>query len=226
MPNWCSANVELTATEKEIKRLKKAITAGNKEKAERGLLNAMVPQPKFDADSDWYAWNIENWGTKWEVSHVSIIDETPTSLTLSFDTAWGPATTAFETWADGGDGEFTYTYKYYEPGMAFCGEASHDGTCSFDDYVSHDTDPERYREVARDEWGDETWEDEDDITDDEEDTEDFSENETAEDELREALEALKREFDEIPVPDEDATYVYLKEDIERLAERVKAYKEK
>lgn len=238
MPNWCCANVEISATETEIKRLKKAIKAGNKDKATKGLLNAMVPQPKFEGDSDWYSWNVDNWGTKWEVSHVSITEETATSLTLTFDTAWGPATTAFETWAGGGEGDFTYTYKYYEPGMAFLGEATHDGTCSFDDQVSANDDPDRYREIARDEWGDEPWDEEEDEEDEEDLVEQAPYHPGYEDvtitddagmtdttaELRAALEELKREFDALYVT-EDPVYVYLKEDIERLTERVKAYKE-
>jgi hypothetical protein len=223
MPNWCCANVEISATEKEIKRLKKAVKDGNKKGAQKGLLNALVPQPVFENEDDWYNWNTTNWGCKWEASYVTLTENSKTSVSLTFDTAWGPALQAFETWADGGEGEFTYTYKYYEPGMAFCGEATHDGTCSFDEHVSANDDPERYREIARDEWGDEPWDDDDE--EDEEDEDEITESEDTESELKQALESLKAEFDLLVVNEQDPVYNYLKEDIERLTQRVKAYGE-
>lgn len=240
MPNWCSATVEISATEREIKRLKRAIKDGNRPKAERGLLGALVPQPVFQDDQAWYGWNIENWGTKWELSQVGVNSETKTTLELSFDTAWGPALQAFETWADGGAGQFTYTYRYYEPGMQFLGVATHDGICSTDDYVSADTDPERYREIARDEWGDEPWDEEGEEEDaDEEDIvvqapyhpgyEDVTviddagmEDDTMTPEQKAlvgALEDLQRAFDGL-IADTDPEYTYLSEDIAKLAERV------
>lgn len=242
MPNWCAANVELTATEKEIKRLKKAIKDGNKGGAQKGLLNALVPQPEFTDGQEWYGWNTANWGTKWELAQVEITDESKTSLSLNFDTAWGPAIQAFETWADGGEGEFTYTYKYFEPGMGFLGEATHDGTCGFDDYVDGSTDNERYRELAESEWGEDfSWEDEQEeeeddlvaqapyhpgyedvaVTDDGMDDSEELDEEAVD--LEQALAELKAEFEALMATEQDPEYVYLKEDLDTLSRRIADY---
>jgi len=220
MPNWCCATVEISATEKEIKRLKKAVKDGNKEKATKGLLNALVPQPVFEDDQEWYGWNIENWGCKWEIGNVNFNDETKTSLSLGFDTAWGPSLQAFQTWAEEDPDTREFIYKYYEPGMAFLGTATYQDGDFCEDYVSYQDDPERYKEIARDEWGDEPW--------DEEEESDYDTDEEVEDDdsdLAEALEQLKVELDNITV-EQDPVLTMLREDFERLSERVKAYKEK
>ena len=44
-----------------IKEIKEILESDDPE-----LLNYMVPQPNFAGESDWYSWNVENWGTKWE----------------------------------------------------------------------------------------------------------------------------------------------------------------
>lgn len=53
---------------------------------------------KFESD-DWYAWNVRNWGTKWDVAvmdgekypETELYDEGETSLSYRFNTAWGVA---------------------------------------------------------------------------------------------------------------------------------------
>jgi hypothetical protein len=225
MPNWCCANVEISATEKEIKRLKKAIKDGNKDGAQKGLLNAMVPQPVFENDQEWYGWNIENWGTKWEVGHVQISDESKTSLSLTFDTAWGPAVQAFNTWAES-DPDRDFTYKYWEPGMAFLGTAGP----GYDDYISQNDDSLEYRRIAEEEWGEDfSWEDEQEEDEEDEDNEedseltvDFGDDQTNSD-LAQALEDLKREFEALAVAEQDPEYRYLQQDIETLSKRVADY---
>lgn len=40
-------------------------------------------------DQGWYNWNIENWGTKWDVGgNVEVIEDTDSYWHLAFDTAW------------------------------------------------------------------------------------------------------------------------------------------
>jgi hypothetical protein len=50
-----------------------------------------IPQSRDPkgAMPDWYAWRVNNWGTKWSVSEVQM-SETDTSLTYCFETAWAP----------------------------------------------------------------------------------------------------------------------------------------
>ena len=39
---------------------------------------------------NWYDWNCENWGTKWDSCHVEFIDETANTVDIQFETAWSP----------------------------------------------------------------------------------------------------------------------------------------
>lgn len=61
------------------------------------LLDKEDPRRKTDApyiEGDntmpgWYTWRVDNWGTKWDVSEVSVHEST-VALTYHFDTAWAP----------------------------------------------------------------------------------------------------------------------------------------
>ena len=46
----------------------------------------------------WYAWNVRNWGTKWEIGDA-YLSRTDTKLSYSFDTAWSPIIPAMDTLA-------------------------------------------------------------------------------------------------------------------------------
>ena len=41
-------------------------------------------------DERWYDWQIQNWGTKWDVSDVDIEPEDDYGLEITFETAWSP----------------------------------------------------------------------------------------------------------------------------------------
>ena len=41
-------------------------------------------------DDRWYDWRIQNWDTKWDCYDVSIDDDDPEQLEVSFNTAWSP----------------------------------------------------------------------------------------------------------------------------------------
>lgn len=57
----------------------------------------MEEQLMFKGEN-WYDWNVRNWGTKWDVAvsddeqypETELIEESETSLTYSFNTAWSP----------------------------------------------------------------------------------------------------------------------------------------
>ncbi|CAB4128985.1 hypothetical protein UFOVP223_39 [uncultured Caudovirales phage] len=42
-----------------------------------------------DTPWNWYNWNIENWGVKWDAGEVSLNTDTPKALGYSFETPWG-----------------------------------------------------------------------------------------------------------------------------------------
>ena len=47
--------------------------------------------PSTDRQDDrWYDWRLANWDTKWDAYDVSIDDNDPEQLEVSFNTAWSP----------------------------------------------------------------------------------------------------------------------------------------
>jgi hypothetical protein len=129
MPNWCYNGVTLRHEDPAM--IDRAANS-------KGLLMEFLPtpQPLIDTQAtgleteqqaenirqfgykDWYDWNINNWGTKWdfELENVERVDAN--TITASFDSAWSPPIEAYEKMEQLG---FEIEAKYYEPGMAFCG---------------------------------------------------------------------------------------------------------
>jgi hypothetical protein len=159
MPNWCSNRAVISGPAPVIEEIKHIL-----ESEEKALLAWMVPQPNFEGDQDWYAWNIANWGTKWDICDV-YIDKTAEedSIEFSFSTAWAPPEAAFETWAES-DGRVQFTLEYWEPGCAFVGSLSYDGDFFDQNYVDLNTDETEYKRIASDVWGYEEWEDPEPLT--------------------------------------------------------------
>jgi len=48
-----------------------------------------------DGEYNWYNWNCNNWGTKWDACEPDV-DSTDDMLTYRFDTAWSPPLDVFE----------------------------------------------------------------------------------------------------------------------------------
>ena len=148
MPNWCSNRATITGPAPVIDEIKLKLDQDNPE-----LLAWMVPQPNFEGDQDWYQWNINNWGTKWDISDVYIDNAAePDTIEFSFSTAWAPPVEAFHTWAMS-DGRVQFSLEYWEPGCGFVGTTAYDGEYLDTDDVDCGTDPARYKEIASDVWG-------------------------------------------------------------------------
>jgi hypothetical protein len=124
----------------------------------------MVPQPQFAGDQDWYMWNVNNWGTKWDISDVYIDNSAEQdSISFSFSTAWAPPTEAFYTWAES-DGRVEFKLDYWEPGCGFVGTSVYDGDVYTEDYVDAQQDEVEYKRIASEVWGYEEWEEPEPLT--------------------------------------------------------------
>ena len=154
MPNWCNNVVEIKHTDPAmIERVREAFNKG-------ALLNEFIPCPaelhEHDAPvrdgelakrfveqygaSDWYNWQVQNWGTKWDIGADGYeADDMGTDhghgLILTFDSAWSPPTGAYERLMELG---FTIKAYYYEPGMCFAG-IWEDGDDDFYEYTDMDS---------------------------------------------------------------------------------------
>ena len=118
MPNWCSNTLYLK--HKDPAMLQKAADGYNGE----GLFKTFLPTPPELLEGEgWYDWNLENWGTKWDVERGF---DSPAAikfdqLSLSFNTAWSPPIQFYEHLETLG---FEVDAFYYEPSMDFCGRYS------------------------------------------------------------------------------------------------------
>ena len=141
MPNWCNNNLTLQHEDPAmIKRAAEALDRGE-------FLNEFIPVPKdlqivagsvgdpveqakLEADTkrnvekygygNWYDFQVNEWGTKWDVGADGTTDVHPDGKMLhtSFDSAWSPPIAAYEKLTDMG---FTVGAMYYEPGMCYAG---------------------------------------------------------------------------------------------------------
>ena len=70
---------------------------------------------------DWYNWNIDNWGTKWDRCDLEIIDNYKNSICMRFETAWGPPEWIHDKVREilGDDAEMQWFY--HEPGCEIAG---------------------------------------------------------------------------------------------------------
>jgi len=162
MPNWCRNQITIQSKDKQlIRNLRDDLEDMNG----KGLLHYMYPMPhelrnttkgsnsetnqefidKYGFDN-WYDWSLHNWGTKWDVDFdlkfVSFADiDTPTPLTLEFNSAWSPPLAVWQKFVDRyPKGTFEVAHlQYIESGMQFCGvHDALDNTESVhvDDYVN------------------------------------------------------------------------------------------
>jgi hypothetical protein len=95
-----------------------------------GCVGDPVEQAKLEADtkrnqeelgySNWYDFQVNEWGTKWDVGGDSQTDIHPDGKMLHtyFDSAWSPPVAAYEKLTAMG---FTVGAMYYEGGMAYAG---------------------------------------------------------------------------------------------------------
>lgn len=117
MPNWCMNSMTVRGPSKQVHDLFDRV------KESEDFFNIIKPRPA-DQEENWYSWNIENWGTKWDADagDFDINDGEPeqgmSTVYLNFDTAWGPPGMIVEALTEQG---FDVDLWYYEPGMGFAG---------------------------------------------------------------------------------------------------------
>jgi hypothetical protein len=113
MPNWCQNVAYINHENKELIEDLKSKLDEDKE----NFFKYILPRPA-DQEENWYEWNINNWGTKWDCSPYEYNINEDGALYVNMDTAWGPPVGIYEhLYSEGYDVEAFYN----EEGMAFCG---------------------------------------------------------------------------------------------------------
>ena len=138
MPNWCYNNLDISAKTPEqtemLERVSKAedgagfisqflplpdvlkdTTAPSRDDMPSEQREALIAETGYD---NWYTWQVENWGTKWDPEVMSA-DFDGITLSLSFDSAWSPPIAFYEWLHENG---YEVSATYYEPGMDYAGE--------------------------------------------------------------------------------------------------------
>jgi hypothetical protein len=138
MPNWCQ-NV-VTISHEDSTKLNIIHTAvANENNLEESFFNLLVPRP-IEESENWYHWNLENWGTKWDVK-VEISEYTDNSITLVFDSAWSPPIQFYDKLVEQGYSVLGY---YNEESMEFAGIYNNydDETFEYGDMSADDIEDE------------------------------------------------------------------------------------
>lgn len=154
MPNWCNNGITIRHSDPAM--IDRVI------KGKDGLLMEFLPTPQALLDTtagsfgdsekqaalerqqeenlrvygykDWYDWNCNNWGTKWDFNLENIDRPDPNTVTAAFDTAWAPPIEAYVKLCAMG---FEIEAMYYEPGMCFVGKFEGNEEDYTDDYYEY-----------------------------------------------------------------------------------------
>jgi hypothetical protein len=133
MPNWCLNNVKLTHDDVELVDGLYQILEKNPD--DQGIFQYLRPRPESESEN-WYSWNLENWGCKWDISSHDYEREDNNTIRMSFDSPWGPPIAIYEFLESEG---WSIDAMYDEGGMAFCG-AFRDGYNDHYDYSDMSAD--------------------------------------------------------------------------------------
>jgi hypothetical protein len=151
MPNWCTNTLLISGEYDEVQRLLETVEADNTSLSLSKLLttpeelkNTTAPSRNPEEEKqrlrdlygavDWYDWQVNNWGTKWDVeariigdthaaaNHVflSKLKESKRVVTMEFDSAWAPPTPVIKHLAKQFPNTNIY-HTYDESGSDFSG---------------------------------------------------------------------------------------------------------
>jgi len=101
MPNWVYNDVEVSGKPEQIKAFFEKAAQENEWldcPTDFSFTNFVAPGDEVDYDKDWYEWNVNHWGVKWDVSNSADVQISPKGnfATVTFETAWSIPVAAFE----------------------------------------------------------------------------------------------------------------------------------
>jgi hypothetical protein len=138
MPNYCLNKLTIEHSDSSmVDRFENAYNLGK-------ACNEFLPLPEGE---DWYNWQINNWGTKWDIGadigtdreewHGLKATRVGNKVSTTFDSAWSPPIGLYEKLVELG---YDVKASYFEPGMAFCGIYDN-GVDNYIEYTSKDMIP-------------------------------------------------------------------------------------
>lgn len=135
MPNWCTNKLIVTGRSLDVWDF---YTENSKDT--RIDFNKSVPQPKFENKDDWYEWNIENWGTKWQpftqTTHLELNENRNGHLVIYFETAWSPPMKWWKTIVEKYP-RLDFKIEYFDDSLEWKGVCeTKDGNIVLDEFIS------------------------------------------------------------------------------------------
>jgi len=138
MPNWCSNRVHISGSKDDVTSFIYLVRGGSED--DIFSFQAILPCPEelhqhtasqFDTEigkeliekygaSDWYQWQVNNWGTKWDASgsYLDYCDEE--SACWYFETAWSPPEGIYNELSRRFP-DLSISWFFDEPGMQIAG---------------------------------------------------------------------------------------------------------
>lgn len=186
MPNWCENKLVLQGTESQILAFEARYFAEvtNQDLGTKDLEFSFervkpIPQEFQPPSEGWYDWCIENWGTKWDVCHFIRQDDEPG--TYFFDTAWAFPQALFDELASQLENDFPGLYfegYFIETGVGYSGNFYYNDQDGFECHSDEDRDS--LREIAKEHFNYDPYDDENEGDDDDAEIESEDEPESAE----------------------------------------------
>lgn len=95
------------------------------EEVEGYSFSNIIPMTREDFLNGWHEWSIENWGTKWDASHIQAgykedEEDEEGEIIYSFETAWSPAIPIVARMSELYP-ELQFSYEFVEFGVCFAG---------------------------------------------------------------------------------------------------------
>jgi hypothetical protein len=139
MPNWCSNRVHISGSAEDVASFM-ALIRGESGDENTFSFQAILPcpselhnynAPQTDKDlaerfvkeygyTDWYDWQVSNWGTKWETSDCYLDYADEESASWYFSTAWNPPQGIYDELSRLFPG-LSISWFFDEPGMQIAG---------------------------------------------------------------------------------------------------------
>ena len=132
MPNWCNNSITIEGTPEEVTEALALIINSDGEVD----FNIGSPEPVHEdkevmyigtmSTPAWYAWRLENWGTKWNTASVN---QLMPDGSICFSTAWSPPKAWFTTLASKlkeCNVKVNIKMEYGEPGIMYGGDITND----------------------------------------------------------------------------------------------------
>ena len=132
MPNWCDNELWMYGSKEDLEKIKVQVTNEDGEFDFKKIVQIpdhphysdepLSPQDKelWASPFNWYNWNNENWGTKWNASESEIGVVEDGTLQVWFQTAWAPALAITKRLSQLYP-DVLFQHEYIEEGDFFCG---------------------------------------------------------------------------------------------------------